>query len=289
MAKTKKKNARLPLVITGYVLFGLLVVSVVLSTTIPFGLILMNPYSIKSNVIIMMLALTLGAILPVLAGYFIGDQSVKSKSKMSHHFNGVLFGLLAYWVMILFGAFVIIPPQLFPDNNVRLIFMNLLPCIVIGVVAAGLAIAHVRSGKAKQDVLEYKPFSITLVVCIAAIPILSLVDSIVANSLNVYSFVSLGLVTLFGLISYASLRRARLDAFKRITWTAVSVSVLFLTIFICNLLESGITSYLIPYSTMESQMVAAGVAMLCAVAGWCVYWVLQVKALRDGKNRINKS
>lgn len=161
--------------------------------------------------------------------------------------------------------------------------MNLLPSVGIGVVTTALAIAHVRSTRAGHDLLEYKPFAITLIISIIAMPIISLGNNIVTNSINVYSFVSLCIVVLLGLVSYVSLAKARLTAFVRLAWATVSVSVLFVALYVSFILESGITGYLMLYPTMEAQAAGGAIATVLALAGWLVYWILQVKALRISK------
>jgi hypothetical protein len=283
MTKKLNTNTYKLLVATGYILFGLLILTVALSTIIPYGTILINPYSIKLNVVVAMLSLTIGALLPVLVGYVIGDHSVKSKSALSHHFNGVLFGLLAYWVMTVFALFVPIHLLPFSDNNTRLIFMNLLPGIAVGIVAIALAIAHVRSAKASRDLLEYKPFVAVLISSILATPVVSLVNNVITNSVSGYSFVPLGVVVLIGLISYASIAKTRLTVITRVGWAAISVSVLSIAMYIFYILEPSVSGYFTPYASMESQAIGNSIATVLALIGWFAYWSLQVKSLRSIK------
>jgi hypothetical protein len=279
MIKTKNKVVQLPLVITGYTLFSLLLISVFLSTTLPWTSILVHPNSIKVNVVIAMVSLTVGALLPVLVGYFIGDRSVKSKSKLSHHFNGVLFGLLAYWFMILTSAFVAIPSQLFFDNNVRLILANLIPSIGVAIIATIIAIMHARSRQAKLDVVEYKPFVLVFIVSIIAMPLLSVINNITTNSVNIFTFFTPSIVVIVGLVAYATLRKLKLSSIQKLAWSAVSLSVLFVTVFVMNLFESAVMGYLWQPSA-EVQSVGVWLAFAVAVVGWAVYWKYQLRALR---------
>ena len=83
MIKTKKKNIHAPLVITGYVLFALLVIATLASTTIPFGLLLFNPKVMHVNVAVFLVAFTVGTLLPVVLGYIVGDHSIKTKNKLT--------------------------------------------------------------------------------------------------------------------------------------------------------------------------------------------------------------
>lgn len=283
MIKTKNKAVHLPLVIAGYTLFSLLLISVFLSTTLPWTSILLHPNSIKVNVVIAMLSLTVGALLPVLVGYVIGDHSIKSKSKLSHHFNGVLFGLLAYWFMIIASAFVAIPSQLFFDTNVRMILANLIPGIGVAIIASIIAVMHARSRQAKLDVVEYKPFVLVLVVSIIAMPLLSVINNITTNSVNAFTFFTPSVIAIVGLIAYATLRKLKLSSIQKLAWSAVSLSVLFVTVFVMNLFESAVMGYLWQPSA-EVQSIGAWTAFAVAILVWAVYWTYQLRALK-GANR----
>jgi len=280
MVKTKKTNPHSPLVITGYILFALLIVAVLLSTTIPFGRMLFDPRVLRNNVAVITVALTVGAILPVFVGYMIGDHSVKSKSRLSHHFSGILFGLLAYWLMTLMSVLVLIPNELSMGYNARIILINLIPSIGVAFITTILAIAHVRSRQAKHDVLEYKPFSVVLISSIAVLPIWSLVNNIVTNSVNLYTFVSPAIIIGLGLVSYVSLRKTRLSKYGRLTWSAISISVAFVAIYVTSQLVDTVATYIDARPTMESQLIVSGIGLILALAGWIFYWSKQVKSLR---------
>jgi len=280
MVKTKKTNPHSPLVITGYILFALLIVAVLLSTTIPFGRMLFDPRVLRNNVAVITVALTVGAILPVFVGYMIGDHSVKSKSRLSHHFSGILFGLLAYWLMTLMSVLVLIPNELSMGYNARIILINLIPSIGVAFITTILAIAHVRSRQAKHDVLEYKPFSVVLISSIAVLPIWSLVNNIVTNSVNLYTFVSPTIIIGLGLVSYVSLRKTRLNKYGQLAWSAISISVAFVAIYVTSQLVDTVATYIDARPTMESQLIVSGIGLILALAGWIFYWSKQVKSLR---------
>ena len=281
MAKTKKISIHLPLVVSGYVLFSLLVIEVLISTTIPFGTMLFNPKVLHNNVAVMLVAFTVGALLPVLLGYIIGDHSLKTKSKLSHHFTGMLFGLLAYWIMIILSALITLPVEFSQDNrNASLIIMNILPSVGVAVIASLLAVAHVRSRHAKQDILEYRPFSALLMASIIGLSLWSLIQSVMTNSVGIYSFVALILVAAIGLVSYVALRKVKLNKYDKVAWSAVSISVLFVAMFVLPQFVSVISDSIHLTPTMETTVIESGVGFVFALAGWIVYWSKQVKALR---------
>ena len=277
--KTKTENIHFPLVITGYSLFTLLVIGVLLSTTIPFGMIFLNPNALHGNVAVALIALTAGALLPTLVGYLIGDHAIKSKSKVNHHFTGMLFGLLAYWIMILLSAFIVIPQEFSHEyRNITLIVLNILPTIGVILIAVMLAVSHVRSSQAKQDLIEFKPFAGLLIASAIALPLGALVQNIFTNTTNVYSFVPLLVVLALGLISYWTLRGVRVTTNSRIVWSAVSVSVLFVAMFVIPHFVSAVAGYIVQRPTVEVMTAVNLVGYALAVIVWLVYWTVQVKS-----------
>lgn len=105
MVKKHKHNDTLQktTITFGYGLFIAFVLSVTLSTVIPFSVIAFDSRARHINVIAIMLSLTLSAVLPLILAYIIGDKSTRTKNETSHHFNGVLLGFAAYWLSVFIG------------------------------------------------------------------------------------------------------------------------------------------------------------------------------------------
>lgn len=287
MTKTKTKmsnDIHRPLVITGYTLFAALIIGTLLSTSIPWGLMLANSDAkfLHINAIVFLAALTIGAFLPVLLGYIIGDHSIKSKSKISHHFNGVLFGLLAFWIMTICTVLLATPIEwLKSDPNMRVVVINSLPSVVAVVVGLALAFAHLRSRQAHYDILEYKPFSILFITATLVLPVVSLAQNIADKSVNVYSFTALILIAIPGCISYLTLGR-KMRTHNKLTWSAIAVSVFFVMSAVLAILLSVITTYILKDPTWETYNLFTWTGYVLAFIGWLVYWMRQVKALHNG-------
>lgn len=281
MTKTKKKNFHLPLVVTGYALFSLLLVATLLSSTIPLTTMLFDPRVLRLNVTVILIAFTIGSLLPLLLGYIIGDHSIKTKSKLSHHFTGVMFGLLAYWVMLLTTVFVAVPSEFYDAHrNTGIIIVNILPSIGVAIVTAILAVAHMRSRHAKEEIISYRPFATVLIAAIVGLPLLVLIQNVVLNTVNVFSFVPLVLLIIFGCISYISLRKVKLNIYNKVVWTAVGVSVLLVATYIVQQFSSALLSYVIRRPMPETYQVEMVVSLAATLLLWAVYWFKQVKALR---------
>lgn len=151
-------------IIFGYSLFGLLLVAVTLSTIVPFSSLFFSPGVRLFNVWTSLISLVAGAVLPPLLSYLIGDKVTHAKSKLDHHFNGVLFGIASYWLSLFF-SFVA------SDGiaNIRAQFSEPLASVVVGwpifatlIILAAVATAYVKGRKKYTSLLDYKPFQFTL-------------------------------------------------------------------------------------------------------------------------------
>lgn len=274
------KNIQRPLIVAGYSLFVLLVITTLIGTTIPFTALLFNPKVIHYNVAITVVALTIGALLPTLLGYFIGDRAVKTKSKSSRHFTGVLFGLLSYWIMILLSVLITIPMgAAMESGNVDLIVASVIPSLGVAIAAAFLAVAHLKSRHAKKEILQYKPFSFALIIVTVGLPLFSLMQSIVFGTINLYSFEPILLLLAVGVISYVSLRGVKLSMGEKMTWVAVSVSVLFAATFVLPQIINTV-GYMFNVRSIELLNVINYLGLASAVLVWAMYWLKQLKTLR---------
>lgn len=280
MNNTKNKNIYSPLVITGYALFSTMVVATFLSTTMPFGLLLLKPDVLHGNVATTMIALTVGALLPTIVAYTVGDKAVKSKSAMSHHFTGVLFGLLAFWMTLSVGYIGWPLDSIVDDQNVSMLLWSLLPAIIIGGILSTLAVAHVRSKYAKKDLLTYKPFGILLLLSIVAWPLTALIQELVNESFQIGQFAVYPFLMIPGIVSYLALRKSPLGNYEKVIWSAIAQSVFFVALFVAFQLMFAVSVYVFPESSMELQDLLGYSGYVFAGIAWIVYLAAQVRALR---------
>jgi hypothetical protein len=176
MKKSIKKSMNTQKKVTiafGYILFAVTIISLVIFTVIPFGGLAFDPRTINhTNTMIVLIALVAGVILPILISYFLGDRATHLKNKASHHYNGVLFGIAAYWVALLFNMTSIatgIFSGIMPDNNLFLpILNNALPIIATSIVMIIVALTYARHQKNKSSVLEHRPYQIVLIGSVVA-------------------------------------------------------------------------------------------------------------------------
>jgi len=151
--------------IFGYILFVFTVLSFLFTTAIPFGFSLQHPTARHLNIIVIILVFGITAILPALVSYLIGDKATHAKNKALHHYNGVLFGIAAYWVAILlgwigFGSVSYVSAQAYP---IPLVVGNILPVIFTIIIMAIVAVNYAKKQNNKISVLQYRPFQTVLI------------------------------------------------------------------------------------------------------------------------------
>lgn len=150
-------------VIFGYALF----ISIILLEIIGAGLFINNLSAHSDSpmyprYVTVILLMSLSAILPPLLSYFAGELSTKKRlSALNHHFNGILFAGTAFivWLLLVTMNFGLIIPDSIAGIPGR--FMQFWPALVTIIIMLILAIGYAKS-KAKDTVLSFKPFAITL-------------------------------------------------------------------------------------------------------------------------------
>lgn len=139
-------------VVFGYSLFIGMLVSYLLTTGAVFTSILFNPNARHDNVIAMLVAFTIAAVLPALVSYGIGDRATHNKNKAAHRYNGVLFAVAAYWILYLlmgigFSSIPFIQNLEFPAS---LMITNITPVVLVIGIMAAIAATYVRHQKKKK-------------------------------------------------------------------------------------------------------------------------------------------
>ena len=260
MKKKQKYNptfAKKVTVFFGYGIFALILVGALVSTVVPLGGILFNPAVKHFNVAMMLVAFASAAILPSLISYILGDRATRGKDKLAHHYNGVLFGIGAYWLsMFITGYFwIVFEPlkELFPGYEV--LVMNILPIIALLLVMTFVAIAYARTQKTKDSVMEHRSYQVVLI----GVFIASLIG-IIAQQLFIPSTVGL-IAALFVVvpvsmvaISYKCVARTQPTRSARLTAAVAAVTLAFIAATVSGQLISYLT-----YNTFAAIVFGAGV------------------------------
>lgn len=216
----------------GYSLFALLLLALVLSTILPFGSMLFNPATKHFTVAVILVSLVAGAVLPALISYFIGDRSTRSKSLIDHQFNGVLFGIAAYWVSYFF--------ILINSSNIeslRKLFTEPLIPVISGwpilatiLVMSAIAMRYASQRKRQASLLESRLYQLVLFGGIIAVLAYALIYSSRSGSDSFVASLLENLVTpivFFGIACAALLGRG-VKKSSRLTLAAIALSLSYI-------------------------------------------------------------
>ena len=153
------------------------VVAVILSTIIPWGGLLFNPHVKQLNVWMILIAFVAAAIVPFLVAYIIGDKATRVKNKVTHHYNGVLFGALAYWLSQLFASIGTLPFQVsgaVVDTTWAAPIANMWPIVATIILITIIAVSyHAKKQKVGESVLQYRPYQVLLFLSVIVSLVLS--------------------------------------------------------------------------------------------------------------------
>ena len=150
----------------GYSLFIATVVTVIIGTIIPLGSALFHPTARHFNIVVLLFTFTAAAVLPALVSYVLGDRATHTKNKLLHHYNGVLFGIAAYWVALLvtfIGISQYILLSGLPAPILGTVIVNGLPIIITIAVMAYVAISYAHKRNNKASILHHRPYQVVLI------------------------------------------------------------------------------------------------------------------------------
>jgi len=148
----------------GYGLFLLTFLALVLSA-IPW----LRFYEIEGvkylNITMLLISFVFTALAPPLIGYFAGDGATRAKSKLVHHYNGVLFGVLGVWVWLVATMLSTYTQFLIPiSTTFENTLLILSPAIIAALVTITLATYYARSARHQGLLIDYKPYRWALII-----------------------------------------------------------------------------------------------------------------------------
>jgi hypothetical protein len=224
--KTSENGQRKITIIFGYGLFVAALAAVIVSTIIPLSTMLLNPVVNRLNVIATLIIFVAGAIIPFLVAYIIGDRTTRAKNKVTHHYNGVLFAVMAYWLSLFFsliGPFAVDPIRGAIPELWMLQVANSWPILATIVIITIIAVSyHARKQKEGTSVLQYRPYQFVLLVSFIApliLPLPQITDGYILTQL-----LSIGALAIFIGISYIVLRKIQPLKQARLTHAIVAVT-----------------------------------------------------------------
>jgi len=146
--------------------YGLFIVNaiVVALGLITFGAVFFEPYTNQLNVAILLIFIAAHLILPTLVSYIIGDKAAHAKNKKLHHYNGVLFGIAAYWLSMLVGniSSVIQIPNIENTPFVLARIFSAWPILATIAIMTIVAVVYNRKPRNNKTMLQYLPYQLAL-------------------------------------------------------------------------------------------------------------------------------
>lgn len=168
----KKKNVQAQQKVTiyfGYVLFLLILIALVSSIFSWYELYSFS-FMEDANITLMFVSFAFAALAPPLVGYLAGDSATRNKSKLTHHYNGVLFGVLGVWLWAALSLYVTIFQWTYVTQTA---FENALVSIVpAGLAAIGtivLGVLYAKSTRHQVTLIKYTPYRWALFMAVAAL------------------------------------------------------------------------------------------------------------------------
>jgi len=217
------------------------------------------------NVTVFLVSLVVSALLPALIAYGVGGASTKSKNRRLHHYNGVIFGLLAFWINILFGmlnadfmnTFYVTLPT--PVNTA----VGFMAPVVVSAVAVGVLAYYYHRGNGKQvDLAEYRPFQLSLIGLVVTFVMVIPFQQFINGYWSSVVIIEIGLL----LIAYICLMKMHLSVLQKLTLAAIGTTLAFITQYVASQFLPNIYG-----SATEAWSISATTLFLASFLVWALY------------------
>jgi hypothetical protein len=276
---TKKQKSNIAqqkiTIIFGYSLFIVAIIAMIVSTVIPWSALLLNATVNHLNVMMILLSFIAAAMVPFLVAYIIGDKITRTKNKVTHHYNGVLFGVLAYWLSMFFSyagsSTVMAIRRAIPQVWLAEIVISWPILATITVIAFIAVRYHARIQKAGESVITYKPYQVLLLTSVVAL--LALMQLSASDGYQLYAMLYVGVFALFIGITYLVFKKVHPLKSIRLTDAIVAFSFGIIAMGFAGQLTSTV-NYTTPVTIAISSL------------GFLVTWVLYVWLIARLANRV---
>ncbi len=233
----------------GYGLFVVVVLGVITGTVVPWFHLLFEPQVLRLNVTLTLVAFVTTAILPALLSYILGDRATRRKDALTHHVNGVAFGVATYWLSLLCGLSTGVTDSLRQALPYPFVLVaSAWPILAIVGVMAIVAATYSSSKSRERSVLYHTPYQVVLLGGALA-TFVTLFMGIDAAQVDAWlAAVVYGcFVGLAVSISYWRLSAFQRTVMPRLTQSAIAVSIgIAVTTFVAQIIPFSDTTAMIP-------------------------------------------
>jgi hypothetical protein len=262
-------------IVFGYGLFLITLVMLTVFTIIPFASLLFGATRNHINTLIVLITLVLGAILPTIVSYVMGDSATHIKNKTSHHYNGVLFGIASYWLASLFGFIraETLPNGMQSPSEPWYSISSLWPALATIIVMLFVSISYAKNQKNKSSILQHRPYQVVLVgSALAFLAYIAIIqDYTLGAMLTVYAIVTLLVPVILVFIAYKILARSRPSKGIRISEAVIAMTIAGISV---SLVAQFVGS-LNPLITTSDLVIP----QLVGVCVWAIYlWLVSKRS-----------
>lgn len=263
--KTLKQQRRVTIVF-GYGLFLITLVMLTVFTIVPWTSLLFGATRNHINTLTILITLVLGAVLPTIVSYVLGDSATHIKNKTSHHYNGVLFGIASYWVALLF-TFIraeSLPNGMQGVSEPWYSISSLWPALATIIVMLFVSITYAKNQKNKSSVLQHRPYQVVLVgSALAFLVYIAIVqDYTLSATLTTYSAITLLVPVILVFIGYKILAKSRSSKRVRISEAVIAMTIAGISVSLVARFVGNLNPFITVFGLVVPELV-----------GLCV-WVL---------------
>ncbi len=262
-------------IIFGYSLFVVAIIAMIVSTVIPWSMLLLNATVNHLNIIMILLSFIAASMVPFLVAYVIGDKITRTKNKVTHHYNGVLFGVLAYWLSMFFSyassSTVMAIRKAVPQVWLSEIIISWPILATIAIITIIAVRYHARTQKAGESVINYKPYQVLLLASVVAL--LALTQLSASDGYQLYAALYTGVFALFIGVSYLVFKKVYPLKSVRLTNAIVAFSF--------GSIAMGFVGQLI--SVVGYNILGTLAITGIGIAVWALYLCLVVRSAKKAK------
>lgn len=172
----QRNNSRMRITVWyGYALFLLSFIGIIITISPWFRwFAIHDKLTTNFQMTMLIISFLFTALAAPLVGYLAGDSATRSKNKLLHHYNGVLFGVLGVWVWLVLGmlvplTWVIVPPTWPALTTFQFTLLNLAPTALAAIVTVVIGITYARKTRHQVTLIDYRPYRVTLISTVAAL------------------------------------------------------------------------------------------------------------------------
>lgn len=255
----------------GYTLFVITILAIVVFTVVPFGMFFFDPVALHFNIAVMLIALVAGAVLPTVVAYIIGDKVTHEKNKASHHYNGVLFGVAAYWLAQVFEI-VRITSSVSIDDSLGVVSSSVMgawPILATIIIMTFVAVTYAHTQKQKSSMFYHLPYQLVLIATVITfIVYIAFNQDYSSLQSTLFSTASLLIPFILVVVSYRVMRVKSQPRLERLSRAIVAMSMGGIAVSLAGQFISAMNVSLYTVTLLS---------WVIGVVVWLLYLVLVIK------------